>query len=69
MDLSSRRVNKQNWPGCLFLNYGEKNLEPKIQNGCSENELFNGLTCNDAQYMVSELILVKEYIYGVFIMI
>ena len=32
MDLSSRRVNKEIWPGCLFSKSGEKILEAKIQN-------------------------------------
>ena len=65
MDLSSRRVIKQIWPGRKFITGGEKFLEPKIQNGCRENEHFNGLSYNDAQDMDSEYILVKEYIFGV----
>ena len=69
MDLLSRRVIEHIWPGCLLKRGGENFLEAKIQNGCHENELFNGLTYNDAQYMVSELILVKEYVFGVYIMI
>ena len=69
MDLSSRRAKKPIYPGCIFQNGGENFLEAKIQNGCRGNDLFNRLTYNDEQYMVSDLIFVKEYIFLVYIMI
>ena len=53
----------------MNLKMGKFFLEAKIQNGCCWNDILNGLTHNDAQYMVSDLFFIKEYIFLVYTII
>ena len=49
MDCSSRRAKKTNLAGLYFSKWWATFF--RGQSGCHGNDLFNGLTCNDAQYV------------------